>query len=244
MNKAIAIISGGMGAIGQACATALAAKGFRVVLFYHTTPKSDVDAFLSTLGDGHAGVAVDVTDEAHVREAVAQIAGTGDLQVVLHTPADTIKRKTVAEMTGEDFRSQFEATVFGAFNLFSAALPRMDAGLIVGITTEFINPGHATSRMPGYIAAKYALQGLLREIATEGKARGIRANAIAPDFMDTTFSSDLPRRFFEWQAQKDPRGRLTTPDEVAQRLRFLLSDEGSSVTGVSLSVVSADSRPL
>lgn len=238
-----ALIVGGLGGIGKACARLLAEEGYRVLIVH----RDDATSFLDELpGEGHQGYKCDAADIESVYAVMEQIAQDApSLDVCLYTPADPIVRSTIETMSVEEFRKQFGASLFGAYEFFSLAFPRMKerGGLMLGVTTSFLEQGSNTSRMAGYLSAKAALRMLLRELAREGAPYKIRANALAPDFMDTKFSSDLPRRFFEWSAGQDPRGRLTTPEEVAVRLKFLLT-EGIDVTGMSLAVGNDTITPL
>lgn len=248
MDQKSAIISGGTGGVGYAIAQTLAHEGYAVMLLYYNTPSTRVDECLQTLsGKNHLAFRCDVSQPQSVADAIAYAKQHGHvIEICVHTAVDPMERVSIADMSLETFKRQCNASLFGGFNLFSQVMPVMKeigGGLIIGITTSFIEPGGSGGRMAGYIASKYALRGLLREVAREGKPGHIRANAIAPDLMKTSFSSDLPERFFEWSAQRDPRGRITTPDEVAQKVRYLLT-EGKGLTGMSLAVATDDITPL
>lgn len=249
MERHVALITGGMGAVGQATARALASEGYVVYLSYFSSTAKDAAACIASLpGTGHEAIHCNIADYQSVADMIARVlAKSPAIDIVVHTAADRIVRSTLEAMTASDFRSQFEASVFGAFNLFAQVLPLMKkqgTGLIVGITTAAIREPEGAGKMSGYIAAKYALEGLLRETARECKATSVRVNAIAPDLMQTKLTADLPPRLFEFAAEKDSRGRITTPDDVAQKVLYLLSDEGKTINDMSLAVATDETWSL
>lgn len=246
MERKTAVISGGMGAVGQAVAQALAAQGHRVALLYRSNLPEEVVAFLAALSeDDHRAMCCDITQEAEVRTAVDAVwEAFGRIDVCVHAAADPIARGKVENLSSETFRSQFEANLFGGFNLFKHVFPIMKerGGLMVGITSAVLETGGGA--MPGYTAAKAALRALLRDLAKEGAPVGIRVNAIAPDLMRTKLTADLPPRLFEFQSERDPRGRITEPRDVAEKLLFLLSPKGASLSGMSLRAENDVMSPL
>jgi 3-oxoacyl-[acyl-carrier protein] reductase len=232
-----AIISGGMGGIGRAIATRLAADGFSVALLYNSTDKSDADAFAASLpGTGHIALRCDITKSSEVESAV-MLANEAmqDISICIHAAVSPIVRKTASKISPEEFRSQFEVTAFGGFNLFHAVLSRMrerKEGLIIGLTTAALeeNDGGA---MAGYIAAKFALRGMLRELSHELEPQGVRVNAVAPGFVPTRLQSDLPEPVLRFITERAP---TQSPEDVAEVVSFLCSDEGSGESGKTFSI--------
>jgi len=249
MEKKHAVISGGMGGVGQAVAKNLSAAGYSVSLLYNASSLSDVSIFLKSLsGTGHAGYACDLTNETLVRDLIQSIHQTvGHIDLLIHAATEPINRKSADQMNTKEFREQFEVSLFGGFSLISSTIPIMreqNAGHIIGILSSFIDDGFQTSRMHGYVASKFALRGLLRSLAHELRGTSIRVNAVAPDLLQTNLSHDLPSRYFEWMAKSDPRGRITTPDDVAQSIQYLLSEDDSLINGSILFVNPPHTKPL
>lgn len=230
-----------MGGVGKAVATRLAADSYRVALLYHTTPSKDADTFVRTLsGEGHSAHVCDITEPKEVDRVIAQIQK--DHQTIygcVHTATGPIVRKGILDLDPAEFLEQYKVDVLGGFTVFKAVAPLFKAakeGVIIGITSMFIEPNHKAPRMGAYVPAKFALRGLLRELSSELAPYRVRVNALAPSFMKTNLSSDLPEKVFEFAEAKNPMKSLLTPELLAGVVSFLCSDEAQAITGVSLPV--------
>jgi NAD(P)-dependent dehydrogenase (short-subunit alcohol dehydrogenase family) len=196
-----------------------------VVLLYKTTSDAEANAFVKSLpGQGHIALSCNIADD---KALVAALDGVDEVDVIVHTAVDPIVRKKISRTSPAEFRAQFEAGVFGGFNLLSLLAPRMKEGIIIGITTDALEETGSGGTMPGYISAKYALKGLLHETAKE--FTNVRVIALAPGLMQTKLTMDLPPRLFEWM-----QGSLTTPAHIAEKIAFLLSPEGQTLRSVSI----------
>lgn len=242
-----AVITGGTGATGRSIAAVLAERGYAVALM-HRGDEKPAGEIAAGLGPHCRSYRTDVANASEVAGSLATIeAELGPITMVVHTASERIVRGDASEVTADEFRREFEPSVFGAFNLAHALLPHLktrEGALFLAITTNLIDPANAPARIPGYVASKSALRGFLRSLARDVRGSKLRVNAVAPDLMDTPFSSDLPRKLFEWAAERDSRGRITTPSDVARKIDFLISPEGSAITGMSLSVADDAIEPL
>lgn len=231
------IISGGMGDIGKAIATCFAAHDYRVCLLYHHTAQNDVDAFLHELGDGHIALQCDITDPDAVDTSIhTALTVFGSITTCIHAATSPLVRKGVMASTIEEFRAQFEVSVFGGFNLFHALIPHFveqHAGTIVGITTTALE-NQSGSPMVGYLSAKAALRGLLRETHREYHTQGVRIMALAPGFVPTGLHRDLPEPVFNFLKEREPN--QSTPEEIAMLLLRLCDTESEQQSGHSFSV--------
>ncbi|MES2203234.1 MAG: SDR family oxidoreductase [Patescibacteria group bacterium] len=208
------LISGGMGGIGRATAVRLAKDGHRVCVLYHHTPKDTADAFVASLGEGHTALPCDMSQTAQIGDMVQEAyERLGGLDVCVHAAVSPLVRQKMATITLQDFRAQFEVTTFGGLALFQAVLPYLQQqkrGVLIGITSATLE-GRAPSGMAGYLAAKFALHGVLRDLAAEVGA-AIAVHELAPGFVDTPLNADLPQPVREFITSRTP---TQTPEDVA-----------------------------
>jgi NAD(P)-dependent dehydrogenase (short-subunit alcohol dehydrogenase family) len=175
----------------------------------------------------------DITDEDDCKAMIAAAAAGGLHGLVLNV--GIARGRDLGQTTAKDWDVTMAANLRGHFLCAREALPLMpDGGSIVFISSVAgLSPG---SRIPAYDASKAGLIGLCRHTALEGARKGVRANVIAPGLIDTPLgrlaSAGRPSR----ERTPVPLGRQGTPWEVASTVTFLLSDEASYITGVTLRV--------
>jgi NAD(P)-dependent dehydrogenase (short-subunit alcohol dehydrogenase family) len=235
--KKVVLIAGAGGGVGYALAEKCIDRGYRVALLYRTTPEQTPALNSSTY-------VCDITDIRAVERTVADIIKTfGRIDVCVQAAADVIVRKRIVEMNDGEFRSQFEANVFGAFNVFTAVAAQMQKqghGTLVGITSDVIEQNGGGSRMGAYTTAKGALRMLLRELHREVSGGGIRVFAVAPGLMRTKLTADLPEKYFEF-AEMHANKPLMTPDHVAHSILALMDSDAS---GISYLISNGERSPL
>ena len=242
MPTKVAVISGGLGAVGQALALALAQEGYSIAILYRGEHDEDVAALKGSLGTDALFFAVDVRHPDATARAVEQVATVhGRVDVAIHAATGRILRKHIVDLDAASFQQQLETGVLGAFNFFKPVaeiMRRQKNGVIIGITSAVAEPGAQAARMGAYAVGKIALRGLLRELHREMAADGVRVLAIAPDLMKTALTADLPDKYFEFSLQRSQAEKLMTPQDVATSVLFLLSGDGRSLNGTSLLVAS------
>ena len=240
------LISGGMGGIGRAMVSKLTEDGHRVCVLYHTTPKKEVEAFLKTLGgNGHLALVCDLTDGFAIKKTVDEALKTFEhIDVCIHAAVSKIVRKNAVTISVEEFRREFDITLFAALALFRAVIPSMKkqrSGRLIGITTSALDEGESSGAMAGYLAAKQALRATLRELSKELAPVGVMVNAIAPGFVPTTLHDDLPPQVLKFIVE---RTKTTTPQAVAEVASFLCSEKVASITGKSFSIGKSEPTAL
>lgn len=224
--RSIVVTGGGRG-IGAATAAALAAKGHRV-------------AALSRSGeapDGVLGLVCDVRDGHSVTKAMGIAASQNGPIEVLIANAGITDDKLLLRMDEESFTGVIDTNLIGPYRFAKAAVgPMLKAryGRIIFVSSVVAmagSPGQAN-----YAASKAGLIGLCRSLARELGPRGITCNVVAPGFIDTDMTADLPQSRRDQVLESVPLARFAAPDEVASVISFLASDQASYVTGALLPV--------
>jgi NAD(P)-dependent dehydrogenase (short-subunit alcohol dehydrogenase family) len=232
-----ALVTGGGRGIGLAAASALAAAGAHVTLAARTS--SEIEAAAAAIrarGDEACALAVDVTDLAAVRDAIAQ-AEPFDILV---NNAGTNRPAYLMDVTVEDFDFVFALNVRAAFFVAQTVARRLldakRAGSIINISSQMGHVGAA--RRTVYCASKHAMEGFTKAMAIELAPHNIRVNSLGPTFLETP----MTRPFFQNEAfrnevlSKIKLGRLGQLEEITGAIVFLASDASSLMTGSALVV--------
>lgn len=239
----VALVTGGGAGIGRAASIRLAEEGATVIVSSRTVRNAEETCRL--IGDVGFGpteaTALDVGDALQVDAIVADVAGRhGRVDIVVaNAGVELPHAPSIEETTDDDWARIFRTNVAGVFNVCRAALGVMPAGGSI-VTVGSINSFIAWPNDAAYTATKGAVLQFTRALALEAAPRGIRANCICPGVIDTP----LTRSFLEGDdgalqqeyADVAPLGRMGTPEEVANCILFLASDEASFVTGSAMLV--------
>ena len=234
--KQVALVTGASRGIGRAIAQALAAQGFTVV----GTATSDAGAAAITEAlapQGGRGICLNVNDAAGVDAAVdAIVRADGGLQVLVNNAG--ITRDTLAmRMKDDDWDAVLDTNLKAVFRCSRAVMRTMMKqryGRIVSITSVVGASGNAGQA--NYAAAKAGVAGMTRSLARELGSRNITVNCIAPGFIATDMTADLPEAQKAALLGQIPLGRLGTPEEVAHAVAFLASPLAGYITGCELHV--------
>jgi 3-oxoacyl-[acyl-carrier protein] reductase len=223
----VALVTGGNRGIGLAVARALASQGHQV-------------AVTSRSGDGPADLATfacDVTDSASVDAAFAAVeAALGPVEILVANAGIT-RDTLLLRMSEEDFDAVLETNLVGAFRVAKRAsrtMLRARFGRLIFISSVVGLTGSAGQA--NYAASKAGLVGFARTLARELGSRGITANVVAPGFVDTAMTQELPEERRAEILRQVPLGRYASPDEVGAVVAFVASDEAGYVTGAVIPV--------
>jgi meso-butanediol dehydrogenase/(S,S)-butanediol dehydrogenase/diacetyl reductase len=240
LSGKIAIVTGAGSGIGAATARLFARDGAHVVLCGRRFEKLEVVAEeISKAGFAASARPVDLRDEAAVDALVADtVMRHGRLDVLVNNAYGMVAGP-LSSATSADWHETFRSTLDTAFYGLRAALPRMTAqggGAIVNVSST---AGHAGQAGIGaYASAKAALENLTRTAAIEAAPHGVRVNTLAPGVIATegTLAAFAEPRARAAMESCIPLRRFGSPDEVANAILFLASDEASFITGACLIV--------
>ena len=169
-------------------------------------------------------------------EAKRLVEEAGELDILVNN-AGVTRDGLLARMPDEDWRAVIETNLSGCFYTCRAAVRGMmkrRTGAIVNVSS--IVGMHGNPGQTNYGAAKAGIIGFTKSLARELGNRGVRANVVAPGYVNTRLTDVLPERAREAMLTSTPLGRLGEPEDVAGAVRFLCSDEASFITGEVLLV--------
>ncbi len=234
-----ALITGGSRGIGRAIAIRLATQGADVAFSYrgNEAAAKDTAADIEALGRKALPVQANVSDPDAAEGVVKSVIdGMGRLDILVNNAGIT-RDDLIMRMSVDAFREVLETNLFGAFYMTKAVTrPMLKArgGRIVNITSVSGQAGQ--TGQANYSSAKAGLIGLTKATARELASRSITCNAVAPGFVLTELTQDLPEALQAEITSRTPLGRFGTVDEVANAVAFLASDEAAFITGQVLAV--------
>lgn len=236
LDSKVAIITGASSGIGRAAATLFAAHGASVVLVARRQAPLDLAVEeIEERGGRALAIVGDVAEERTHKEAVAVAREAfGGLHIAFNNAGLVGAMKPLTDIEPREWAEVLAVNLTAAFLGARAQIPAMlehGAGALV-FTGSFVGNSVGLPGMGPYAAAKAGLMGLVRGIAADYGARGIRANVLLPGGTATDMAGDAAQR--EWAASLHAMKRIAHPDEIAQAALFLASDVSSFVTGSAL----------
>ena len=234
-----ALVTGGSRGIGKAIALRLATQGADVAFSYrgNEAAAKETAGEIEGLGRRALPVQADVSDADAADGLVKSVLDAFDRIDILVNNAGITRDDLIMRMSIEAFRDVLETNLFGAFYMTKAVTrPMLKAkgGRIVNITSVSGQAGQ--TGQANYSAAKAGLIGLTKATARELASRSITCNAVAPGFVLTELTADLPEALQTEITTRTPLGRFGTTEEVANAVAFLASDEAAFITGQVLAV--------
>lgn len=235
LDGKIAVVTGASRGIGRAIANSLADSGARVV--GTATSQKGADAISEALADRNGqGAVLNVADRASIDEFVTSLKEIG-APVILVNNAAVTRDNLMMRMKDEEWEQVIDTNLTGIFRLSKALLRGMmkakegrivNVGSVVGFTG---NPGQVN-----YCAAKAGVVGFSKAMAREVGSRNITVNTVAPGFIETDMTRDLPEEQRKAMLDDVALGRLGQPEDIAGAVRFLVSPEAAYITGETIHV--------
>ena len=232
-----AIVTGGGRGIGAAIAKKLAAEGLRVAVL-DMGPTEDTVAAITAAGGESIGLDADVSDEASVGGAVAEVADRLGAPTVLINNAGILRDNLLFKMTYEEFEKVLSVHLGGAFLMAKAVQEHMVAEKFGRIVSMSSTSALGNRGQTNYSAAKAGIQGMTKTWAIELGKFGVTANAIAPGFIETDMTKATAERvgvdfedFKKAAISQIPVGRAGHPEDIANTAAFLVSEGAGFVSG-------------
>ncbi len=230
----VALVTGAARGIGRAIAAALSRPDVRIYL-NDVLPEAEAQESLREVeakGARAAYLPFNVADLSQVEQAVDTILQESGRLDILVNNAGITRDQLLVRMREEDWDQVLAVNLKGAFNCIKAAAKPMIKqrfGRIINISSVVGLMGNAGQA--NYVASKAGLAGLTKSVARELASRGITVNAVAPGFIETAMTRALPEKTREAMLSQIPLNRFGTPEEVAQVVAFLASEQAAYITG-------------
>ena len=237
--KQTAIVTGGSRGIGRAVAMRLAKDGMNLVINYrgNSAAAEETERLCRDLGAEVLLVQGDVSRAEDCEKLAAQAKETFGRVDVLVNNAGITRDGLLARMTEEDFRAVLDVNLVGPWNMMKAVnriMMKQRYGRIVNLSSVTGLMGNMGQT--NYAAAKAGIVGMTKSYAREVASRGITVNAVAPGFIDTDMTEAMPEGAKDKIITGIPMGRTGKPEDVAEAVAFLASEQAGYITGEVLRV--------
>lgn len=235
MDQKVALVTGASRGIGKACAEALGAQGYLVAIHYRSQEKQARE--VASAIPGAKIFQADLGIEENCKDLVKQVKEVfGRIDVLVNNAGMSIDQLITFAKPSE-FDQIIDVNLKSTFNMSKAVsrlMIKQKTGSIINITSVVGHMGNAGQSM--YAASKGAITAFTKSIAADLASFGIRANCVAPGFIKTDMTGELPAEAQAAILDKVPLKRLGSPEEVAASVAFLASDGASYITGSTIHV--------
>ena len=238
LKDKVAIITGSGQGIGKATALLFANEGAMVIVAEYNKDSGEAVASEIIEDGGKAWfVQVDISSRESVQSLISHVMDTHGSIGILVNNAGVIKDNTLENMTDEEFDRVISVNLRGTYNCTKEVAEIMrEQGSGVILNAASVVALYGNFGQTNYVASKAGIIGMTKVWARELGRDGIRVNAVAPGFISTDMTKDIPENVIEMMLKKVPLQRMGEPEEVASVYAWLASDEAGYVTGTVISV--------
>jgi acetoacetyl-CoA reductase len=239
-KQRIAVVTGGMGGLGETISTKMASAGYRVVVTYSPANTKYKSWLEEMKGKGHSFAAfpVDVVDyDDCARKCAAIQAEVGPIDILVNNAGIT-RDMTFRKMTKADWDAVMRTNLDSCFSMTKQVMDGMvDRGWGRVINVSSVNGQKGAFGQTNYSAAKAGIHGFTKALALEVARKGVTVNTISPGYIGTKMVTAIPKEILDSKILPQiPIGRLGKPDEVAGLIIYLCSEEAAFVTGANISI--------
>ncbi|MBV8031660.1 MAG: acetoacetyl-CoA reductase [Betaproteobacteria bacterium] len=239
-GKRLAVVTGGMGGLGESITTKMADAGYRVVVTYspsNTKYKSWLEE-MKGRGYSFSAFPVDVADyDSCAKQCSAIVSECGPIDILVNNAGIT-RDMTFKKMTKSDWDAVMRTNLDSCFNMTKQVMDGMvdrNWGRVINVSS--VNGQKGAFGQTNYSAAKAGIHGFTKALALEVAKKGVTINTISPGYIGTKMVTAIPKEILDSKILPQiPVGRLGKPDEVAGLIIYLCSEEAAFVTGANISI--------
>jgi acetoacetyl-CoA reductase len=240
MTKRIAVVTGGMGGLGETISTKMADAGYQVAVTYSPSNKTSSQWVEEMKGRGYTFHAFpcDVADFDSAKACIDDItAKVGPVDILINNAGIT-KDKTFVKMTKADWDAVIRTNLDSVFNMtkhvFDGMIER-SWGRVINVSS--VNGSKGAFGQTNYAAAKSGMHGFTKSLALECARKGVTVNTISPGYIGTKMVTAIPKEVLDSKILPQiPVARLGKPEEVAGLIIYLCSEEAAFVTGANIAI--------
>jgi acetoacetyl-CoA reductase len=240
MTKRVALITGGMGGLGETISTKMADAGYQVAVTFSPSNKTSTKWLGDMKEKGYAFAAVpcDVTDFESSKACAAAVSSQIGPVDILVNNAGITKDLTFRKMGKGDWDAVMRTNLDSVFNMTKQVYDgMMDRGWGRIINVSSVNGSKGAFGQTNYAAAKAGMHGFTKSLALESARKGVTVNTISPGYIGTKMVTAIPKDVLDSKILPQiPISRLGKPEEVAGLIIYLCSDEAAFVTGANIAI--------